>query len=176
MTALYENISRTNMISGAPISVNDGEARDIYSRAWRLGIVAGLRSTMPLALLAWTEEAATNGNEGAGSSRLRSILGLVTLAEVISDKLPLVPGRLRPGSLTGRLVSGALAGALLSRRFQQPVLPGAINGALGAGLGALVGAAGRFILSGLTPLPDMLWATLEDGIALRLGLSALKQK
>ncbi len=174
MTTLYEKAARTNIISNGLVSSNSDEARDIYARAWQLGIVAGLRSVMPLALLVWTKEPAEN--DGPGSPALKYVTGLAALGEVIADKLPVIPNRLRPGSLTGRLALGALAGALFSRRYQQPALPGAINGALGAGLGALAGFTARFILSDLTGLPDTLWAGLEDAIALRLGLHALNRK
>jgi uncharacterized membrane protein len=176
LTTLYDNHSQIEIVPGdeekSAFLPYEGEARDVYLRAWQLGIVAGLRSMMPLALLAWTKENASKGN----SQAIKYLAGLAALGETVVDKLPIVPSRLRPGSLTGRLALGALAGMLLSRRFGQRPLPGAINGMLGAGLGSLVGFAARFVLSDATKLPDFLWAGLEDAIALRLGLHALKRE
>ncbi len=148
---------------------------DVSQRAFKLGIVAGLRSMMPLALLLWTRESDTKGSGLIDSQAARYVTGLAALAEVIGDKLPILPSRIRPGPLAARLAVGGLVGALLNHRYKQPALPGAINGMLGAGVGTCTGYAARFFFSHVLNLPDALWAGLEDAIALRLGMRALSR-
>ncbi|WP_149404118.1 hypothetical protein [Dictyobacter arantiisoli] len=136
----------------------DSEA---LKQASRLGIVAGLRSMTPLAVLTWSETEV--------APKLKTITALLAAGELIGDKLPFTPSRLKPGSVLFRLTIGATAGALLCKRIQQPVLTGAIRGAVGAAIGTVAGYAYRTVAADVTGIPDIVWAIIEDGVAVGLG-------
>ncbi|MBA2598140.1 MAG: DUF4126 family protein, partial [Chloroflexia bacterium] len=99
---------------------HDSSSNAVSIRAAGLGVVAGLRSQLPLALLAL---AAGRGyfNVGAhaplrllGEPVARRVLGLAAIGEFVGDKLPMTPSRLSPGSFAGRLLFGGLAGAAVA--------------------------------------------------------------
>lgn len=169
---------KSNIVSFSPgFTPITNEAAIAFNRkALSLGIVAGLRSMMPFALLAWSKEQAKAPSEDAVSdnpSKLALLTSVTALGELIGDKLPTTPSRLETGPFVGRLAIGAIAGALLSQRYDQPILSGAVRGAVGAGLGTIAGYSVRQLLSH-TVIPDFLVATIEDGVALSLGLQAVK--
>ncbi len=143
----------------------------MYQQAFWLGFVTGLRSMLPLALLAWT----SNTTDENSITPQKALSGLAAVGEIIGDKLPATPSRLSAGPLIGRLAIGATAGALLSRRFNQSPVQGAIRGAIGAALGSLAGYGYRTFASQLTDVPDVVWALIEDGAALGLGTLAVNR-
>ncbi len=144
----------------------DRATRDAYHWTSQLGFVAGLRSMMPLALLTWTDTFHT-------SSKIKNLTAALVVGEAIVDKLPIASSRLKSGSLIARITVGALAGALLCRRSQASPWQGALHGALGAGIGSVVGYAYRSVAAHTTGIPDIVWALLEDGAAYRLGMNAV---
>jgi uncharacterized membrane protein len=150
-------------------------ANAVNQKAFCIGIVAGLRSMMPLALLAWSKERSAETPATFGNmSTLQRLAGLAAVGEIIADKLPAAPSRLASGPFVGRLAMGAIAGAMISRRYNQPAIPGAVKGAIGAGFGAIAGYSVRMLLA-QTILSDIPIAIVEDGIALSLGLQAVKK-
>ncbi|MGI8475539.1 MAG: DUF4126 family protein [Thermomicrobiales bacterium] len=150
-------------------------------RAMTLGVASGLRSQVPLMLLA---HAAKRGEFAVGaepplgwlrSRRLRQALDLSAVGEMIGDKLPFVPKRTDPAPLLGRIVIGALAGAALLADGRQPWLDGAIAGAAGGAAGTFGGRYARAMLVAWTGLPDPVVALVEDGLAIGIGLVALRR-
>src|SRR4051812_31504955 len=113
-------------------------------RGFTLGMVAGLRTAMPLALLA-----RQIGREGADiadggwaldlfSHRGTAIfLGLGAFGEIVGDKLPTTMSRLNPLPLAGRVIAGGTAGGLQSLSEGRASDRGALLGALGAVVGSL---------------------------------------
>jgi len=153
--------------------------------AWRvaqLGVVAGLRSQLPFALLAL---AARRGEFAADAGRplalLRAsaalpLLGFAAVGELVGDKLPTTPSRLAPGPLLGRVAFGAAAGAAVAREAGRAVgLPAALGGA-GAALGSVVGYRLRAGAGRATGLPDPILAVVEDALAIGLGVVALRRR
>jgi uncharacterized membrane protein len=145
-----------------------------------LGAVAGLRTQLPLALLA---RAANDGRFAAAAepplALLRSpwtqrVTSIAAIAELIGDKLPTTPSRLDPGPLAGRFLFGALAGAAVMANSRRSPLSGALLGAAAACLGALCGYYLRRRLGQLTSIPDPLLGLAEDGVAVTLGIAALR--
>jgi uncharacterized membrane protein len=135
------------------------------SKVFALGFSSGLRSTAPLAVLAWSR--------GSGLPRLRGRLGktLVTggaLAELVVDKLPSTPNRTSPAFLAGRLALGATAGFLVSRRFL-----GACVGALGALAGSFGGFRARQLVTG-GGKRNAWAAVLEDALAIGVARRAAR--
>ena len=148
---------------------------EIALPAGLLGIVAGLRSQVPLALLA---VAANRGDfaqhTGRPWSLLRTRLALLGLGgnavgEIAVDKLPVLPSRLAPAPLAGRTFFGSAAGAAVAANAGRSVALGAGIGALGALAGSYAGYHARTYLARTTGRPDALWAVVEDAAAIALG-------
>lgn len=145
-----------------------------------LGFVAGLRSQLPLALLA----TAANGGHFARTAdgplsllRSRGVLATLALAangELIGDKLPITPSRIDTPSIYGRLIMGGIAGAVVAREAGQSTAVGALTGILGATAGSYAGYHARHTLVRLTGFPDFVWAVSEDALALGLGLCLIR--
>jgi len=85
------------------------------------------------------------------------------LAELIADKLPFTPSRLKATPLISRIVSGAICGATLHDTTKRPLAEGAVLGALGALAGAITGYHVRQKLN--RDMPDLAVALLEDALA-----------
>jgi uncharacterized membrane protein len=93
------------------------------------------------------------------------------LGEIISDKTPLLPGRLKPPSLLWRLASGAACGAACFDSDDGQLSTGAILGASGALVGSLMGYAWRTRVRQRLDLPDLPAALLEDALAVTLAVA-----
>ena len=155
-------------VDNALNSLSEEQILATYRNASRLGIVAGLRSMLPFALLA-------NNEEQLPYPGLKTFTALLALGEIIADKLPATPGRTRPGPLAFRLLIGAASGALICRRAQLSTSEGAIRGALGALIGSFAGYGYRTLLSESTGVPDVIFALGEDTLALVLGQKAVQK-
>ena len=145
--------------------------RRSYTPALAVGIgaVAGLRTLTAPAVLAW---AAKRRWIRLGNSPFATIIsakaskGLTDLAvsELIADKLPFTPSRLKAGSLASRVVSGAVCGATIYGVVERPLVEGAVLGGVGAIAGALAGYHMRKRLR--HDMPDLGVAVLEDVFAI----------
>jgi len=88
----------------------------------------------------------------------------------------MTPNRTRPASFASRLVIGGLGGMVLFRRAHLPPALGIVTGTMGASIGTLAGYYSRIWLSRTTQIPDPLWGSLEDSLALGLGLLAVDEQ
>jgi uncharacterized membrane protein len=149
------------------------------ARALLLGLVSGLRTQVPVAVLAVE---AQQGRFDPGAGRLarrfaspQGALGAVVAAagELVADKLPVTPDRTAPGPLFGRLVAGATVGAAVHYDAGHPRPLGAALGLAGAGIGALGGARLRDLLADRTGLPQPLLGAVEDLFAVALALAVV---
>lgn len=151
------------------------------ARAALLGAATGIRSQLPLALLA---RAASRGEIALGEAtpaplawlrhpKAAPLTRFSAVGETIGDKLPFVPARSKPGPLLGRVALGGLVGALASQAEGAAVLPGTLVGAAAGGLLAV--AATKIRAAGVkrTGLPDPVWGALEDAATLGIGLAAV---
>jgi uncharacterized membrane protein len=103
----------------------------------------------------------------AGTSKK---IAQLAISELIVDKLPFTPSRLRPKPLALRIVTGTICGvAVYGSRAKRNFSDGAVLGALGAVAGALTAHQVRKRVS--REIPDFAVALLEDAVA--LGGSAL---
>ncbi len=137
-------------------------------------------SQIPLALLAAKSNRAAVGSLASPLHLLRPWgvaigLGLSAVGEVIGDKLPIAPSRLRPAPFVGRLSFGAAAGAVLARGAGSAAALGGTMGALGAFAGTLAGYTARVQGHKASGLPDPLLAVLEDVVAAAIGLLSLSR-
>ena len=138
-----------------------------------IGAVAGLRTLAAPAVLAW---AAKRRWIRLGSSPLATIVSAkaskritdFAVSELIADKLPFTPSRLKAGPLASRIVSGAICGATIYGVVKRPLTEGAVLGGLGAIAAAFAGYHMRKRLS--RDMPDLAVAVLEDALAIGGGV------
>jgi uncharacterized membrane protein len=138
-----------------------------YALAFLIGVIGGLRSLTPLAVVSW---AARLGRLRLGSTWLAFlgfaftpyILTVMALGELVGDKLPKTPSRKTPGPFLFRIVSGALCGAALTGGH----VGGLIAGALGGIAGTLGGYEFRARLVKAIGGKDLPIALIEDAIAI----------
>ena len=90
------------------------------------------------------------------------------MGELIADKLPFTPSRLKPGPLASRVLSGAVCGATIYGVAERPLAEGGVLGGVGAIAGALAGYYTRKRLS--DRMPDIGIALLEDALAIGGGI------
>jgi uncharacterized membrane protein len=145
--------------------------RRSYTPALAVGIgaVAGLRTLTAPAVLAW---AAKRRWIRLGNSPFATIISAkastrltdLAVSELIADKLPFTPSRLKAGPLASRVVSGAVCGATIYGVVERPLVEGAVLGGVGAIAGALAGYHMRKRLR--HDMPDLGVAVLEDVLAI----------
>jgi uncharacterized membrane protein len=149
------------------------------ARAALLGFVTGLRSQVPVALLAIESQ---RGGFDPGAGRLarrfgspEGVLGaLVAVAgELAADKLPITPSRLTAGPFLQRLATGGTVGAAVHYDAGRPRALGALLGAAGAGAGAYAGTRARAFLAERTRLPGPVLGAAEDLFAIGLALAVV---
>jgi uncharacterized membrane protein len=134
-----------------------------------IGAVAGLRTFTAPAVLAW---AAKRRWIRIGNSPFATIISAqastrltdLAVTELIADKLPFTPSRLKAGPLASRVVSGAVCGATIYGVVERPLLEGAVLGGVGAIAGAFAGYHMRRRLR--HDMPDVGVAVLEDVLAI----------
>jgi uncharacterized membrane protein len=137
-----------------------------------IGAVAGLRTLTAPAVLAWAAKRRWIRLGSSPSARIISakaskrIIDLA-LSELIADKLPFTPSRLKAGPFAARILSGAVCGATIYGVVERPLKEGAVLGGLGAIAGTFAGYYTRRRLS--RDLPDLGVAVLEDTFAIGAG-------
>jgi len=142
--------------------------------ALAIGIVAGLRSLTPPAVIAW---AAHLGRLDLHDSPLRfmgsaiavAVFTLGALAELVADQLPKTPARTTLVPLTARILMGGLSGACVCAAAGQGLPGGAIAGAVGGVLGAFGGYQARTRLVRALRVKDPAIAIPEDIVAIVLA-------
>jgi uncharacterized membrane protein len=151
-------------------------------RATALGFATGLRSLMPLALLAGRaeDEGVDIADGGWVLDALQSKwvvagLRLAALGEVVADKLPFAPSRVDPLPLAARVVLGGTTAGLTSLSEGRASDVGATFGAIGAVIGSFIGYEVRSRLTRRLGLPDLVVALGEDALALSLARWALSR-
>jgi uncharacterized membrane protein len=147
-------------------------------RGFTLGVVAGSRSLLPLALLSRriSNEGPDIGDGGwlldvFADRRTAMALSLAALGELVLDQLPLVPSRTEPLPLMGRVIAGGLVASVQNLAEGRRSDSGALVGSLGAVVGSLVGYWWRTRL----PAPSALLALTEDAAAVALGVWATRR-
>jgi uncharacterized membrane protein len=149
------------------------------ARAVLLGFAAGLRSQVPIALLAVEAE---QGRFDPGPGRIarrfassEGVLGAMVAAagELVADKLPMTPSRLTAGPFLQRLATGGAVGAAVHYDAGYPRAFGGLLGAAGAGAGAWAGARARTTAAERTGLPGPLLGAVEDLVVVALAVAVV---
>ncbi len=150
-----------------------------YLRALVIGAIAGTRSTLPLTLLAWETDPREPDmllpSEWLDTQAARIIMTTASVGEIIADKTPFIPSRISPPAFIGRLFTGGLAGTIIAYRFHESPILGALLGGSAAAFGTMAAYYSRKTLVEHTPIPDLVWATVEDAIGIGLGQLAVRK-
>ena len=141
-----------------------------------IGIVAGMRSMMAPAAVAWAASGGTLALNGTWLSFVqataaRYVFTALAAGELVGDKLPITPSRKSVGPFAARLVSGALCGAVLASASHD-MLVGAVAGIVGAVIGTLGGYEVR-VRAARAVGRDLPVAVAEDVIALVIAATAI---
>ncbi len=137
--------------------------------AFAIGVVAGLRASIPLAVLSWGARLGWLSLAGSPFAFLAApvtsyITTAFALLELIGDKLPITPSRKDAAGFVSRVVVGGFAGAALGTSLGSPWM-GVLPGVVGAIVGTLGGAAARAKLATVFGR-DLPAALLEDAVAI----------
>ena len=127
-----------------------------------LGIVGGMRSALPPAVIAVRDK-----RPRSRLLRLGIVLG--SAGELVADKLPSTPSRTAPPALAGRFASGGAVGRQCAGTFG-----GLVGGASAVG-SAFVSHNARQDLVKKTGLPDPVIAVAEDSIAIAIARFATRR-
>jgi uncharacterized membrane protein len=101
-----------------------------------------------------------------GSKIAVGLFSLGAVGELISDKLPKTPSRLKQPGFSIRIVMGAFCGLILATTASFSIAGGALLGAIGAVAGSYLGYFVRSGVTGKFGLPDLPVALVEDVICI----------
>jgi uncharacterized membrane protein len=146
----------------------------LFILAIGIGIVAGLRSLIAPAVVAWAAHLGWLSLSGSplafmGSTVAVAIFSLLAIGELIADKMPKTPRRTSLVPLLARIVTGGLCGASLCAAANQSLLIGTLLGGTGAVIGAFAGYDIRRRFVSKLNTKDILIAIPEDLIAIGLA-------
>jgi uncharacterized membrane protein len=94
-----------------------------------------------------------------------SIVTLLALVELTTDKLPTTPARTAPPGLIARILFGGLCGVALATSAGGSLMVAGIVGVIGALVGTFCGYSIRHAVVTRAHLPDFAVALAEDFIA-----------
>src|SRR5262249_33783669 len=146
-----------------------GEAMPTYLAALLIGVLAGLRSLTPPAVVSWAARLGWLHLENTrlaflGATVTPYILTVLALGGLIADQLPKTPSGKTAGPFFARIVTGALCGAAVGATDQK-LFVGLVLGALGGVAGTLGGYEVRTRLARAIGR-DLPIALLEDVVTI----------
>jgi uncharacterized membrane protein len=153
---------------------------ELLALSFAIGAVSGLRSMMAPAIVAWSVHRGwlvphDSRLAIAGSTTVTALCIFGALGELVVDKLPITPSRLRIPSLMVRAILGGLSAAVLTAAASQAVPVGAIVGGVGGIAGSYAGYHARHALVRATGGRDLPIALIEDAIAIAIGFFVVLQ-
>jgi uncharacterized membrane protein len=151
-----------------------------FWQALGLGTLAGLRSMSAPAvtsqILSHHHSKALEGSPLSfiQSEKVANALTLLALTELVADKLPSTPNRIKAPILATRCLSGALAGASIYKASGGNAYLGAVLG----GSAAVLSSFGAFYLRKYTVksthLVDPIIGSIEDALVIGSGYTLAK--
>jgi len=146
----------------------------VFFFAIGIGIVAGLRSLVAPAVVAWAAHFGwLNLHDSPlafmGSTPAVAIFSIFAIGELISDKLSMTPKRTALAPLLARILLGGLSGASLFGAVGKSLPAGAVLGGIGGVVGAFVGYEIRRRVVNNLHFKDLFVALCEDAVAIALA-------
>lgn len=150
------------------------DATYVFAFAIGIGVVAGLRSLLAPAAVAWAVRLGWLHLHGRSLGFMESkvalvIFSLLAIGELVADLLPQTPKRTDLAPLLVRMLSGGFCAACLCASANRSLAIGAALGAAGALIGAFGGYEVRRRLVSKLKIKDFLVALSEDLVALGLA-------
>lgn len=156
-----------------------------YLRSFLIGAIAGMRSLSAPAVISniftssFFPRKYLPGRKGSifkllANSKTAGTLKVLTMGEMIADKMPGIPPRISRGPLIGRAAAGAASGAALSAKDGKKIIIGAAAGAAGAVAAAYAFYALRTKAAEKFKVKDTFVGMAED--ALMIGGAGLISK
>jgi uncharacterized membrane protein len=147
----------------------------ILALAFGIGVVAGLRSLIAPAAVAWAAHSGWLNLHASPLAFMASTWAVIPFSalaifELVADLLPQTPKRTAPGPLAARIVTGGLCGACLCASTNQSLPIGTALGAIGAVIGTFAGYELRKRLVIGLNVKDIFIALPEDLIAIGFAL------
>lgn len=151
-----------------------------FWQALGLGTLAGLRSMTGPAV---TSQILSNHHSKAlegtplnfiQSNKVATALTLLALTEIVADKLPGTPNRIKAPVLATRCLSGALAGASIYKASGGNAYLGALLGGSAAVLSSFGGFYLRKYTVKSTHLVDPIIGSIEDALVIGSGYGLAK--
>jgi uncharacterized membrane protein len=147
------------------------DANYIFAFALGIGVVAGLRSLLAPAAVAWAARLGWLHLQGTFVGFMEStvalvVFSLIALGELVADLLPQTPKRTDLAPLLARVLSGGFCGACLCVAANKSLTIGAALGAAGGVIGAFAGYEIRRRLVSKLNVRDLFVALSEDLVAL----------
>lgn len=103
-----------------------------------------------------------------------NILTILTVGEVIVDKLPTTPNRTKPSGIIFRGLSGALAGASICKASGNNVLAGTLTGAASAVASTYISFVLRKSVVKNTSVADPIIGAVEDALVIAAGVGLVR--
>jgi uncharacterized membrane protein len=146
----------------------------VFLLAIGIGIVAGLRSLLAPAVVAWAAHfdlliLHASPLAFMGSRAAVAIFSTFAIGELIADKLPTTPKRTAFAPLLARILLGGLGGASFSAAAGKSLFVGALLGGIGGVIGAFVGYEIRRRIVNNLHIKDIFVAICEDLVAIALA-------
>jgi len=146
----------------------------VFFLAIGIGIVAGLRSLLAPAIVAWAAHFASLNLHSSpfafmGSTAAVAIFSISAIGELVADKLPKTPKRTAFAPLLARILLGGLSGASLFAAAGKSLLTGALLGGTAGVIGAFAGYETRRRIANNLHIKDIFVAICEDLVAIALA-------
>lgn len=142
-----------------------------------LGLLAGMRTTAaPVAASHILSRKKSKNLDGSVLKFMQSpttatVFKVISISEVVADKLPTTPNRIEAGGVVGRGLSGALAGAAICKAAGGRALTGAL---IGGATAVAATYASYFLRKNIVKrnhLPDPVIGGIEDAITIGTGIA-----
>ena len=108
------------------------------------------------------------------SKTVANTLMVLSISELVMDKLPSTPNRTRPASLVFRCLSGALAGASIYKATGSNVAVGAVLGAAAAFASTYASFTLRKSAVKNTRIMDPIIGAIEDALVIGAGIGMVQ--
>ncbi|QEM10093.1 DUF4126 family protein [Mucilaginibacter rubeus] len=108
------------------------------------------------------------------STTVAAVLKVLSVTELIADKLPSTPNRIEPAGVAGRGLSGALAGASIYKAVGGKALAGALIGGATAIAATYASYYLRKNIVKANHVADPLIGAAEDALVIGAGISLSK--